>query len=73
MQKKQRENKGGKNRLKTKGKRAKQNIHSCLFIEKLVLCVYGVIMHLGNVRRILEKRLKHSATPRVLHASLVFS
>ena len=42
-------------------------------IEKLVLCVYGVIMHLGNVRRILEKRVKHSATPRVLHASLVFS
>ena len=29
-------------------------------------------MHLGNVRRILEKRVKHSATPRVLHASLVF-
>ena len=42
-------------------------------IEKLVLCVYGVIMHLGNVRRILEKRVKHSATPRVLQASLVFS
>ena len=42
-------------------------------IEKLVLCVYGVTMHLGNVRRILEKRVKHSATPRVLHASLVFS
>ena len=42
-------------------------------IEKLVLCVYGVIMHLGNVGRILEKRVKHSATPRVLHASLVFS
>ena len=30
-------------------------------------------MHLGNVRRILEKRVKHSATPRILHASLVFS
>ena len=30
-------------------------------------------MHLGNVERILEKRVKHSATPRVLHASLVFS
>ena len=29
-------------------------------------------MHLGNVRRILEKRVKHSATPRVLRASLVF-
>ena len=42
-------------------------------MEKLVLCVYGVIMHLGNVRRILEKRVKHSATPCVLHASLVFS
>ena len=41
-------------------------------IEKLVLCVYGVIMHLGNVRRILKKRVKHSATPRVLHAFLVF-
>ena len=24
-------------------------------------------MHLGNVKRILEKRVKHSATPRVLH------
>ena len=34
-------------------------------MEKLVLCVYGVIMHLGNVRRILEKRVKHSATSRV--------
>ena len=42
-------------------------------IEKLVSCVYGVIMHSGNVGRILEKRGKHSATPRVLHASLVFS
>ena len=42
-------------------------------IEKLVLCFYGEIMHLGNVRRILEKRVKHSATNRVLHASLVFS
>ena len=42
-------------------------------IEKLVLCVHGVIMHLGNVRGILEKPVKHSATPRVLHASLVFS
>ena len=37
-------------------------------IEKLVLCVYGVIMLLGNVRRILEKRVKHEA-----HASFVFS
>ena len=35
--------------------------------------VRGVIMNLGNVRRILEKRVKHSATPRVLHASVVFS
>ena len=42
-------------------------------IEKLVSCVYSAIMHLGNVGRILEKRVKHSATPRVLHASLVFS
>ena len=42
-------------------------------IEKLVMYVYGVIMHLGNVRRILEKRVKHSATPRILHVSLVFS
>ena len=42
-------------------------------MEKLVLCVYGVIMHLGNVRIILEKRVKHEATPRVLDASLVFS
>ena len=41
--------------------------------RKLVSCVYGVIMHSGNVRRILEKRVEHSATPRVLHASLVFS
>ena len=31
------------------------------------------MMHLGNVGRILEKRVKHSATSRVLHASLVFS
>ena len=42
-------------------------------IEKLALYVYGVILHLGNVRRILEKRVKHSATPRVLNASLVLS
>ena len=41
--------------------------------RKNVLCVYGVIMHLGNVKRILDKRVKHSATPRVLLASLVFS
>ena len=41
-------------------------------IEKLVSSVYSAIMHLGNVGRILEKRVKHSATPRVLHASLVF-
>ena len=41
-------------------------------IEKLVLCVYGVILHLENARRILEKRGKDSATPRVLYASLVF-
>jgi hypothetical protein len=27
----------------------------------------------GNVGRTLEKRVKHSATPRVLHASVVFS
>ena len=40
-------------------------------MEKLVLCIYGV--HLGNVGRILEKLVKHSTTPRVLHASLVFS
>ena len=26
-----------------------------------------------NVRRILEKRVKHSAAPRVLHVPLVFS
>ena len=32
-------------------------------IEKLVSCVYGVIMHLGNVAKILEKRVEHSATP----------
>ena len=42
-------------------------------IEKLVLCVYGVIMHLGNVERILEKPVKHSTTSRVLQSSLVFS
>ena len=42
-------------------------------IEKLVSCVYDAIMRSGNVGRILEKRVKHSATPRVLHASLVFS
>ena len=41
-------------------------------IEKLVACRYGVIMHLGNVGRILEKRVKNSAPPRVLHVSLVF-
>jgi hypothetical protein len=41
-------------------------------IEKLVSCVYGAIQHSGNVGRTLEKRVKHSATPRVLHASLVF-
>ena len=34
---------------------------------------FGVIVHLGNVGRILEKRAEHSATPRILHASLVFS
>ena len=42
-------------------------------MEKLVLSIYGVIMHLGNVGRILEKLVKNSTTPRVLHASLVFS
>jgi hypothetical protein len=26
-----------------------------------VACVYGVIMHVGNVRRIREKRVKHKA------------
>ena len=36
--------------------------------KKLVSCVYGVILHSGNVERILKKRVKHSATPRVLHA-----
>ena len=25
------------------------------------MCVYGVIMHAGNVRRIREKRVKHEA------------
>ena len=30
-------------------------------------------MHLGNVVRILENRLDHSTTPRVLHDFLVFS
>jgi hypothetical protein len=34
-------------------------------IEKPISCVYRVIMHLGNVVRILEKRIKHSATPCV--------
>ena len=33
-------------------------------IETLILCVYGVILHLENVRRILKKRAKHS--PRAL-------
>ena len=42
-------------------------------MEKLVSCVYGVIMHLGNVVRTLEKRINHSTTPLVLHASPVFS
>jgi hypothetical protein len=46
---------------------------SYIIKEKLVLCVYGAIMHAGNVGRIREKRVKHSATPRDLHASLVFS
>ncbi len=32
--------------------------------EKLVLCRCGVIMHSGNVKRILKT--KYSATPRVL-------
>ena len=32
-------------------------------IEKLVLCIYSVIMHSGNVGRILEKCVKHLATP----------
>jgi hypothetical protein len=32
-------------------------------IEKLVSCVYGVIMHSRNVGRTLEKRVKHSAIP----------
>ena len=35
-------------------------------IEKLVLCDYGVIMHLGNIGRIVEKLVKHSAFPRAL-------
>ena len=34
-------------------------------IEKLVSCIYGVTMHSGNVGGILEKCVKHSATPRV--------
>ena len=42
-------------------------------IEKIVSCVYGVITHTGNVGRIFENRVKHSATRRVLHASLVIS
>ena len=42
-------------------------------LKKLVSCLYGVIMHSGDVGRILEKPVKHSATPRVLQASLVFS
>ena len=29
--------------------------------RKRVACVYGVIMHAGNVRRIREKRVKHEA------------
>ena len=32
--------------------------------RELVLCVYGMIMHLGNAERILEKPIKHSAMPR---------
>ena len=42
-------------------------------IKKLVLYVYGVIMKLGNVERILEKPVKHEATPCVLQSSPVFS
>ena len=34
-------------------------------IEKLASCVYGVLMHSGNVGKTLEKRVKHSNTPRV--------
>jgi hypothetical protein len=41
--------------------------------RKRVACVYGVIMHAGNVGRIREKRAKHGAHPSVLHASRVFS
>ena len=29
--------------------------------RKRVACVYSVIMHAGNVRRIREKRVKHEA------------
>ena len=29
--------------------------------RKRVACVYGVIMHAGNVRRMREKRVKHEA------------
>ena len=35
--------------------------------RKRVACVYGVIMHAGNVRRIREKRVKHEAYTSVLH------
>jgi hypothetical protein len=40
--------------------------------RKQVACVYGVIMHEGNVGRIREKRVKHEALPSVLHISRVF-
>ena len=35
--------------------------HNYSINRKRVACVYGVIMHAGNVRRIREKRVKHEA------------
>ena len=37
--------------------------NSALYLRnrKRVACVYSVIMHAGNVRRIREKRVKHEA------------
>jgi uncharacterized membrane protein len=37
------------------------NVYSYLRNRKRLACVYGVIMHAGNVGRIREKRVKHEA------------
>ena len=48
-----------KSRQVTKGNKLVDSFY--LRSRKRVACVYGVIMHAGNVRRIREKRVKHEA------------